>query len=218
MKQEENQQEKIPSRKGIVAWVKEILQRRDDTDPLPEEPQPEVVTSLIARASDSANPPANPEIGGNPDDAADHRNEEEADDDTDDGNDGNDGDDGKGDKKSCSYALKRNIVASLREIRKFAEEHQLAATMVKALLSLLAEMALNALRGKVNMGVLDNLLKIFNHEKAVAEAYRQGELDGRNARIREEIFPEETAGIPHFKDAKKGDSERINIFAVAEGN
>ena len=31
-----------------------------------------------------------------------------------------------GEKRGCSYAMKRNIVASLQEIRRFAEEHDLA--------------------------------------------------------------------------------------------
>ena len=48
---------------------------------------------------------------------------------------------------------------------------------------MLAEMAIEALRGKVSGTVLAILLNALNYEKDKEAAYRQGELDGRNAKM-----------------------------------
>lgn len=123
------------------------------------------------------------------------------------------GDDGK---KSCPYATKRAIVESLNEIRRFAEEHHLAATVVRALLALLADMALGALKGKVSRHVLDALLKSFNYERAVDEAFRKGELQGRNTAIIEKHFPESDDGLPHLNGTVYDGNPGSSIFDIAK--
>ena len=127
----------------------------------------------------------------------------------------------------CPYALKRNIVESLREIRKFAEENDLAATMVRALLSLLAEMAVGTLKGKVSGTILDALLKVFNYEREKEEsalriklekeeAYRQGVIDGKNAGIEIEEFPAVTEDVPNLKgNTAPSSCDNGNIFRIA---
>ena len=115
----------------------------------------------------------------------------------------------------CSYAMKRNIVASLQEIRKFAEEHDLAATMVKALLTLLAEMALNALKGKVSGTVLAILLNALNYDRARAEAYKEGEIAGRNAKIITQYFPHTEDGLPDLPGNGGISEEKTDIFSIA---
>ncbi|MDE6299199.1 MAG: hypothetical protein K2M10_06100, partial [Muribaculaceae bacterium] len=89
-------------------------------------------------------------------------------------------------------------------------------TMIRALQMLLAEMALGALKGKVSGNVLDMLLKIFNYEQAVADAYRQGEKAGLNAGIEREFFPDGTDGLPHFRGLTTRRNDRPDIFAMAE--
>lgn len=159
-----SERKEIPDRKGILAWIRDILHLHEiEKTPLPSIPPPETVTTLINRAA------GNPANKDDPDNTVI--------------NDNNDNNDNKEKKECCPYALKRNIVASLQEIRRFAEKHDLAATMIRALLTLLAEMAIGTLKGKVSENVLEALLKIFSFERMREEAYRQGELDGRNARI-----------------------------------
>lgn len=116
---------------------------------------------------------------------------------------------------SCPYLLKRNLVASLQEIRRFAEEHNLGAAMVKALLAMLVEMALNALKGKVSGTVLAVLLNAMNFDKARSEAYREGEIAGRNAQIMEKHFPSTDDGLPHLPSKVSKDSAREDIFSIA---
>lgn len=106
--------------------------------------------------------------------------------------------------------------------------------MVRALLTLLAEMALGALKGKVSGTILEALLKIFNYERMKEEAdlrsqldkeeilrvkeesYRLGEIAGRNARISREIFPEQPAEVPDLKGTPvAGGSEKPDIFSMA---
>ena len=108
---------------------------------------------------------------------------------SDDGSDGgNDGASGKSDdvsdggdepkRESCPYATKRAIVESIDEIRRFAEEHKLAASVLRSLLSLLGEIALGAIKGKVSRQILELLLKAINYEFAIDEAFRKGHDDG----------------------------------------
>lgn len=216
MDQQKSEQEKVPSTKGIMAWVKEILHlNAREIEEIPSPPSPEVITTLISKASGD---PANPE---NENSENAQRKTENAQRKTD-------------NPQPCPYALRRNIVESLRVIREFAEKHDLAATMVRALLTLLAEMALGALKGKVSGTILEALLKIFNYERMKEEAdlrsqldkeeilrvkeesYRLGEIAGRNVRISREIFPEQPAEVPDLKGTPvAGGSEKPDIFSMA---
>ena len=74
-------------------------------------------------------------------------------------------------KESCPYATRRAIVESIAEIRRFAEENKLAASVLKALLALLAEIALGTLKGKVSRHILETLLRAITYELAVDEQY-----------------------------------------------
>lgn len=205
----------MTEKKTIVEWVKGLLRKNaPELDSLPEPPGERLVTNLINRASGDSEEPKGEKRKLTPD--SKHPDEE-----NDKHNGGNDkegsgeNNDG-GEKRGCSYAIKRNIVQSLQEIRRFAEEHDLAGTMIRALLMLLAEMALGALKGKVSSNVLDMLLKIFNYEQAVSDAYRRGEKAGRNAGIEREFFPDGTDGLPHFRGLTTRKDSRPDIFAIAE--
>lgn len=206
MIQQEKENEKIPSTKGILAWVKEILHlKAPEMDRIPSEPAPEVITTLINKATGESTP--------------NNRKQE-----TENGQRETNNDEKT---ESCPYALKRNIVESLREIRKFAEENDLAATMVRALLSLLAEMAVGALKGKVSGTILDALLKVFNYEREKEEsalriklekeeAYRQGVIAGKNAGIEIEEFPAVTEDVPNLKgNTAPSSCDNGNIFRIA---
>lgn len=183
----------MKEKKSILQWVREILRiKAPDLTTLPEPPSEQVVTSLVNKASD--NTPVKSSDSSEQNDSIAPK------------------------KESCPYAVKRNIVESLREIRKFAEENNLAATMVRALLTLLAEMALGALRGKVNSSVLDSLLKIFSFEAAVADAYTRGEQAGKEAALEKEFFPASPEEVPHLRGLtpSRSDSTTLpEIFRLA---
>ncbi len=74
-------------------------------------------------------------------------------------------------KESCPYATRRAIVESIAEIRRFAEENKLAASVLKALLSLLAEIALGTLKGKVSRHILETLLRAVTYELDMESRY-----------------------------------------------
>ncbi|MDE6793966.1 MAG: hypothetical protein K2J63_01515, partial [Muribaculaceae bacterium] len=84
-------------------------------------------------------------------------------------------------KESCPYATRRAIVESIAEIRRFAEENKLAASVLKALLTLLAEIALGTLKGKVSRHILETLLRAVTYE-----------LD------MESRYPADDDGLPHI--------------------
>lgn len=123
---------------------------------------------------------------------------------------------GEEEKKGCPYATKRAIVSSLREIRRFAEENNLGTAMVKTLLAFLAEMALDALKGKVTGKVLEAILRAFNYESAVKKAYKEGELNGHNAKIEVELFPDRESNIPDINGCIYKTS-KASIFDIANG-
>lgn len=219
MTQQEKEKGKIPSTKGILAWVREILHlKAPEMKRAPAEPSPEVITSLIAKASGEKLSVVRSQLS----DSSENRKRK-----TENENPTSENGQRKTENESCPYALKRNLVESLREIKKFAEENDLAATMVRALLSLLAEMAVGALKGKVSSTILDSLLKVFNYEREKEEyalrlklekeeAYRQGVIDGRNARIEIEEFPAVTEDVPNLKgNIPPASSCQNNIFKMA---
>ena len=210
-----SERKEIPDRKGILAWIRDILHLHEiEKTPLPSIPPPETMTTLINRAA--GNPankddPDNTVINDNNDNNYNKDNK-----DSNDLKDLKDPNDNKEKKECCPYAMKRNIVASLQEIRRFAEKHDLAATMIRALLTLLAEMAIGTLKGKVSENVLEALLKIFSFERMREEAYRQGELDGRNARIIEEHFPAQDSRPPHLTRGTTSATGTTSIFSIAK--
>ena len=107
-------------------------------------------------------------------------------------------------------------MASLEEIRRFAQEHDLAATVVRALLTLLAEMVVDALKGKVSGRVLEMLLKALRFDSVRKEAYDEGHLAGRNARIETELFAEEREELPDITGADTFAPTKDSIFNLAK--
>lgn len=174
-------------RKTLFAWVREFFSSNESelTD-LPEVPPEETVGRLIDKAT------------GKPEETEKREKSAETD---------------SADSKPCrcTYAMKRNIVESMEEIRRFAEKHELAAAVVKALLTLLAEIALGAMKGKVGEKALETLLKAFNYTRHVDEAY----LRGKNESIIREYFPE-SHDIPHLGGMDHPDNEEDNIFTIAK--
>lgn len=201
----------MKEKKSILQWVRELLRlKAPELTAFPDPPSEQVVTSLVRKAAD--NLPIPSLMSKDSDLPDDSENSSQ----TDETNKADSPDKKK--KESCPYAVKRNLVESLREIRKFAEENNLASTMVRALLTLLAEMALGALRGKVNASVLDSLLKIFSFETAIAEAYTRGEQAGKDAAIEKEYFPAVAEEVPHLRGltTARGESNEIpEIFRIA---
>lgn len=201
----------------VIEWVRELLHRHEkEIENLPGDISAETVERLIAKGTGEEFPETNHKNDNNlketKNDGENEENHEDA------GNRDKDPEKNPAEEKvkeSCPYALKRNIVESLQEIRRFAEENQLAATMMKAILTLLAEMAVNVLKGKVNGTVLAMLLNALTYERAKADAYREGELAGRNAEIIMKHFPEEgdPSKLPDLKGTftKRGE----NIFSMA---
>ena len=119
-----------------------------------------------------------------------------------------------GKKGCCPYSVKRNIVNSIREIERFAKEHELAADILKALLAALVELTFEAMKGKVNGATLLMLLNAINFDRAAAEAYKEGEIAGRNAQIEERYFPKTEDGLPHFRGMKERHND-TGIFSLA---
>lgn len=119
-------------------------------------------------------------------------------------------------KESCPYATRRAIVESFEEIRRFAEENKLASKVVSALLTFLAEAAINALRGKVSGKVLEVLLNGFTFHTACREAFKEGEKAGKNAKIETEFFPAQETELPDINGGVR-ENARDTIFDIAKG-
>ena len=195
-------------RKSILEFIKGLFRKENaEGADLPGNVTDETVGRLIERTlGEDKSPDADKSDG------SDAGGFEEADGDTDSSKEA-DSDADSSKKESCPYATKRAIVESIAEIKRFAEEHQLAASVLKSLLMLLAEIALGALRGKVSRNILDTLLRAINYEIAIDEAFRKGHTDGRNEMI-EERYPSQDDGLPHINGGLLR-PEGSSIFDVA---
>lgn len=111
-------------------------------------------------------------------------------------------------RASCSYAIKRNIVRSIQTIREFAETHHLAETMLRALLILLAEMALGAMKGKVGTKALEALLKSLTYP--TEQTSPDPEPTTPDAQ-REKPDP-----LPRLNGLFRLDNDEDNIFNIAK--
>lgn len=67
--------------------------------------------------------------------------------------------------ESCPIATRRLIREAMQQLRNFTEEHRLTATVAKALLAILAEIAVSALQGRVNTQVLEVIKRVIRHEQ-----------------------------------------------------
>ncbi len=160
-------------RKSIVEFLRSLFRKeKADMEELPAPPSDETVNRLLDRALGEKTGEPTKENG------AEDAGEEKA-------------------KESCPYATRRAIVESIAEIRRFAEENKLAASVLKALLTLLAEIALGTMKGKVSRHILETLLRAINYEFAVDEAFKKGHTEGRNELI-EERYPSDDDGLPHI--------------------
>lgn len=54
-----------------------------------------------------------------------------------------------------------------------------------------------------------------SHEEALREAYRKGEIAGRNAQIEEKYFPKTDDGIPAFRGRPSRGVSSTDIFSMA---
>ena len=213
MEEKEKTVAKNSSKKNLLGIIRDLLhQEEPEMEAPPASPAEEIVERLIDKAvgesaSDDSKNQEDSKGDEDPEGANDSKNEGDSEDESDDSD--------KGEKKGCPYATKKAIVESLKEIREFAEKHHLKETVIKALLTMLAQIALGALKGKVSGKVLDTLLKAFNYEKALREAYMEGEIAGRNATIREEIFPELNQDVPDLNGVAMNPVSHDSIFELA---
>lgn len=202
----------MKEKKTLVEWVKGLIRRKaPDLDSMPQPPSEKAITTFFHRIlPDEEEIPDEEKLSIEeklPEDAATSDKEKKSEKE-------------KENSNCCSFAVKRNIVNSLHEIKKFAEENNLAGTMIRALLTLLAEMALGALKGKVSSSVLDSLLKVFNYETAIADAFSRGEIAGRNAKIEKEYFPAppDPKTVPEIPRRRIPIDTQPTIFKIAKGD
>lgn len=66
---------------------------------------------------------------------------------------------------TCPMAVRKAIRDGVAEIKRFADDHRLTATVVKALLALLARLALASLQGRVNPQFLDVMMRVLQYEQ-----------------------------------------------------
>ena len=186
---------KVPEKRSILRMVTDLLRKRGEEDvaAIPS-PPPEMVTTLIEKAV--------------PSEGVEVRLQEVNDD---------NGSDEASEKKGCPYATKRAIVASLQEIRRFAEEHQLASTVIKAMLTLLAEMTLDSLKGRVSGRILEVLFKAICYDCDRKEAYSQGRHDGRNDAIETVVYPPQDKEVPDINGTVYSADGPATIFDIAKG-
>lgn len=120
--------------------------------------------------------------------------------------------------ESCPKATRRLIRESMTQLKHFMEENRLASTVVKTLLAILIDIAINALQGRVAPQVLEVIKKVISHEqKRIFNTEDTNEADG--SPVSEKIEPEKQQfmddGLPRMINTPF--ITRNDFFHLADG-
>lgn len=119
-------------------------------------------------------------------------------------------------KKCClPFQVRRNLANSLKQIREFAERHELAMEIIEAALRILLEIAAGMAKGKVTEAMLQCALKMLNYERDKAQAHDEGVIKGRNEAIGAKYLNDTDDGLPHLTSGPAPDSAPGSIFDLA---
>lgn len=113
------------------------------------------------------------------------------------------------------FAVRRNLALSLRQIREFAEEHELAMEMIEAALRILLEIAAGMAKGKITTAMLQCALKILNYERDRKQAHDEGVVEGRNETIGARYLNDTDDGLPHLASGPASGPTTSSIFDLA---
>ena len=118
--------------------------------------------------------------------------------------------------KCClPFAVRRNLAVSLRQIREFAEEHELAKEMIEAALRILLEIAAGMAKGKITTAMLQCALKVLNYERDRKQAHDEGVVEGRNETIGARYLNDTDDGLPHLASGPVSGPTTSSIFDLA---
>ena len=118
--------------------------------------------------------------------------------------------------KCClPFAVRRNLAVSLRQIREFAEEHELAMEMIEAALRILLEIAAGMAKGKITTAMLQCALKVLNYERDRKQAHDEGVVEGRNETIGARYLNDTDDGLPHLASGPAPGPTTSSIFDLA---
>lgn len=118
--------------------------------------------------------------------------------------------------KCClPFAVRRNLAVSLRQIREFAEEHELAMEMIEAALRILLEIAAGMAKGKITTAMLQCALKVLNYERDRKQAHDEGVVEGRNETIGARYLNDTDDGLPHLASGPVSGPTTSSIFDLA---
>lgn len=102
-----------------------------------------------------------------------------------------------GKRKEMDEKLAANKEMTMAEIRAFAEEHNMTPEAATDFLGQLDELFTNVYSGLIDRKTLNLLKKAIDADQMVAEAKQEGEIEGRNAKIKETIAPTKVGdGLP----------------------
>lgn len=118
--------------------------------------------------------------------------------------------------KCCiPFHIRRNLAISIRQIRDFADEHQLAIEIIESALRILLEIGADLAKGKVTVAMLQCALKILNYDRDKEKAREEGVVKGRNEMIGKKYFDDADDGLPHLTGGPEPDSHTSSIFDLA---
>lgn len=101
------------------------------------------------------------------------------------------------DEDRLEEEYKKNIEQSLADIQKYQEENGLTDEQVGDAMNTLQEISMNMIVGKIPVDVLKMIFNAKNYDKAVETAGMEGEVRGRNAKIREQLRKRNSSdGVP----------------------
>lgn len=119
-------------------------------------------------------------------------------------------------EKSLGEEYKKNLAESMSLSVKMQAERGLDDAAMKAAMGLVTDIADDAIVGKFSEATLDMALKALNHDSDVANAREEGQITGRNEKIRAELRKPTQGDVPMLngggKELKPQAPKKKSIF------
>ena len=124
-------------------------------------------------------------------------------------------------EKSLSDEYEANLAESMNRLEKMQTERGLSDEQAEAAMKLVTDIVDEVIMGKFTERTLDMALNAINHDSDVATAREEGEIAGRNKKIKTELRKPTQGDVPMLGGGGRGMApeppKQESIFDIANG-
>lgn len=99
-------------------------------------------------------------------------------------------------ERELEESYKKNLAESLAMIEEMQQKDGIEADKVDAAVQMLADIASNMIVGKITPEAVKLAMNAMSHDEDVAQAAYEGEVKGKNAKVKEQLRKPSTDGMP----------------------